>query len=986
MKISLTRELLLASTIVAGLGFTAPAFAQTAAAEPEKAAEVIVVTGSRIAQPNLITTSPVTQVTGADLNVAGVSRVEDLINQLPQAFAAQNSSVANGSSGTATVDLRGLGASRTLVLIDGRRMGYGSPNLVAADLNQIPSALVERIEVLTGGASAVYGSDAISGVVNFIMKKDFTGVQIDAQHSFYSHHNDFSGAGDLRKVIASRAATNPSEFALPKDDVTDGRGTEVSIVMGTGSDDGRGHFMAYASYNHSDPVLQRDRDYSACSIGFATATAFTCGGSSTNARGRFTSLVNGANVTLSSGQNFRAFNGSLDQYNFGPINYFQRPEERYSLGAMGRYEINQHAEVYTQLMFTDSSTVAQIAPSGAFFGGGTGPNGGYFIPCNNPLLSGTQRTTLGCTAANITSGASIEVLVGRRNIEGGGRQDDLNHRSYRGVLGLRGAINDDWSYDVSAQISSVRLSRVYRNEFSITRTGRALDVVSHPTTGAPVCRSALPDANGFVVDPNCVPYNLWAVGGITADQLKYIQIPGVQIGDTQQQVVTATVNGDLGFKSPFAESNLQMAFGIEYRRDELTSQPDTAFATGDLFGQGGPTIGLSGATASTDFFTEIQAPLVEDKPFAKLISFDAAYRYSDLENKNTNTYKAGLDWAPLDDIRFRSSVSRAVRAANVIEIYTAQGLGLFDLDEDPCGPSKTATLAQCVATGVPTASYGSSLLDSPANQFLQLNGGSENLTPETADTVTFGAVFTPTFLPGFNLSVDYFSIEVADLISTVDPLVTISQCYEQNDAAACARIKRNALGTFWTSGGYVEAINTNIGGLKTEGIDVNSNYRFDLADVGIANAGKVSLTFNGTYLQKLATDPGVGESGIYDCVGYYGNQCGTPNPEWRHRARAAWTSPWNVEVSATWRYYGAVELFDGKTDRVDYKFDAENYFDLAANWDVRDNVTLLLGVNNVLDDDPQLTASAGTTGNGNTYPQTYDAMGRYVFMSASVKF
>ncbi|MEN9873914.1 MAG: hypothetical protein RL186_811 [Pseudomonadota bacterium] len=979
---------MLATTIISGLAFTAPAFAQTESTTEAKT-EVIVVTGTRIAQKNLVTTSPVTQIGGAELTSTGVSRVEDLVNQLPQAFAAQNSTVSNGSSGTATVDLRGLGASRTLVLVDGRRMGYGSPNLIASDLNQIPSALVERVEVLTGGASAVYGSDAISGVVNFIMKKEFTGVQLDVQHSFYSHKNDFSGKGDLRSVIAARAAANPSEFALPKDDVTDGRSTELSVIMGAGTDDGRGHFMAYATYNHANPVLQRDRDYSACSIGTAGTTAFTCGGSSTNAKGRFFSIENDANLTLASGNTFRNFSGATDQYNFGPINYFQRPEERYSLGSFGRYEINSHAEVYTQLMFTDSSTVAQIAPSGAFFGGGNAPNGGFFIPCNNPLLTGAQATALGCTAEKVAAGSAVEVLVGRRNVEGGGRQDDLNHRSFRGVLGLKGEITNGWTYDLSAQLSSVRLARVYRNEFSITRTARALDVVSHPTTGAPVCRSTLPDANGFVVDPNCVPYNLWKVGGITADQLAYIQIPGVQIGKTSQQVVSGSVSGDLGIKSPLATSNVQVVFGLEYRRDELSSEPDSAFSTGDLFGQGGPTIGVAGATEATDLFGEIQAALIEDKPLAKLVSLDAAYRHAELGSKSTDTYKVGLDWAPVDDIRFRGSVSRAVRAANVLELFTAQGLGLFDLDADPCGASKTATLAQCVATGVPAANYGSELLDSPAAQFNQLNGGSKDLSPETADTVTFGAVFTPTFFSGFNLSVDYFSIEVADLISTVDPLITVSQCYEKNDQAACARIKRNAIGTFWTSGGYVEAINTNIGGLKTSGIDVNANYRFDLDNLGLKNGGKIALSLNGTYLQKLETDPGVGDDAIYDCVGTYGNECGTPNPEWRHRARAVWSTPWDVELSAAWRYYGEVVLktsLAADLKRVDYKFDAENYIDISASWDVRDNVSLVLGVNNVLDNDPQLSASAGTSGNGNTFPQTYDSMGRYVFMSASLKF
>src|SRR5678809_474024 len=249
--------------------------AAAAAAGPAFAADQtiqeVVVTGSRIAQPNLETTSPVTQVTAADIAVQGVTRVEDLVNQLPQAFAAQNASVSNGATGTATVNLRGLGAARTLVLIDGRRMPAGgvTAGSYAADLNQIPTAMVERVEVLTGGASAVYGSDAVAGVVNFIMKQELEGIQIDGQYAMYQHNNSFSGPGavQLRDTIAARHATNPSQFNLPDDNVTDGNGVQGTITMGVSTEDGRGNITAYLSYRDSQPVLQRGRDFSACALG-----------------------------------------------------------------------------------------------------------------------------------------------------------------------------------------------------------------------------------------------------------------------------------------------------------------------------------------------------------------------------------------------------------------------------------------------------------------------------------------------------------------------------------------------------------------------------------------------------------------------------------------------------------------------------------------------------------------------------------------------
>ena len=328
MRTQKTRNRLLSTTMIGGfaaLAFAAPAMAQDPAPQDAELDDVIV-TGSRIPQTNLVTTSPVTQVTGEDIDVAGVTRVEDLISQLPQAFAAQNSTVANGASGTATVSLRNLGSSRTLVLIDGRRMGYGSPNDDAADLNQIPEQLVERVEVLTGGASAVYGSDAVAGVVNFIMKRDFEGLQIDAQYGFYQHNNDYDGVGNLRAEIARRALTNPAQFVLPDDNVSDGESRSLNVTLGVSSPDGRGNVMAYAGYRNNNPILQRDRDYSACALGAPSAasgpTTYACGGSGTSFPGQFTDFVNFAfTVDPSGARTFIPFDANDHQYNVGALIY-----------------------------------------------------------------------------------------------------------------------------------------------------------------------------------------------------------------------------------------------------------------------------------------------------------------------------------------------------------------------------------------------------------------------------------------------------------------------------------------------------------------------------------------------------------------------------------------------------------------------------------------------------------------------------------------
>ena len=991
MRAQNQRRRLLASTMIAGfaaIGMAAPAMAQSTEEEGATVSE-IVVTGSRIRQANLTTTSPVTQVTAEDVRESGVSRVEDLVTQLPQAFAAQNSTVSNGASGTATVSLRNLGSTRTLVLIDGKRMPYGSPLDAAADLNQIPAQLVERVEVLTGGASAVYGSDAIAGVVNFIMKKDFEGLEITAQYGQYLHHNDYDGPGNLRSVIEGRAATNPSQFQLPDDDVQTGFSREITALMGVSSPDGKGNITAYAGYRKNNKVLGRDYDYASCSLGGEAAGSFTCGGSGTSFPGQFTDFA-GFAYTLDANSDFVPYVGSRDAYNFGPLNYYQRPDERYNLGAFGHYQINDKIEAFAQLMFNDYQSVAQIAPSGSFGNTAT-------INCDNPLLSAQQSAAIGCSAADIAAGNDTDLYILRRNVEGGGRQSHLNYESYRGVVGIRGELDSSWSYEVSAQYSKVRLSQIYRNEFSVARLTRALDVVADPTSGAPVCSSVLDGT-----DPNCVPYNVFTRGGVTQEALDYLQVPLVMSGFTEQQVVTASLTGDLtdkGIVSPWATSGLKLALGAEYRRDALDLVTDVSYSTGDGAGQGGPSIGLGGAQSTYDLFGEFQLPIVEGLPLAESITLDGAYRASDYAlGGKTDTWKLGIDYAPVSDIRFRASYQQATRAPNVIDLFTAQGFNLFDIDADPCDATEAATYAgaaACIGTNpwqVTAAQSTSGFLSSPAGQYNYLQGGNPDLQPEDSETTTFGIVFTPSFLPGFNMSVDYFDIEITNLISSIGAANTLDACYTAGLQQACDLIQRNANGSLWSGDGVVVDLNTNIGGLKTSGVDINAGYNIDLADFGAASFGTLGFSFTGTWLESLETDTGLGfENSVFDCAGKFGNTCAAngiaASPEWRHRASVSWGTPWDgVNLGATWRYISEVEIDSGVTTRLDSKLEEQHYLDLNGSWQLRDNVTLRGGVNNVLDNDPPLSYSVGTTGNNNTYPQVYDSMGRYAFISVTASF
>ncbi len=983
-----------AASVMAG----APALAQDVDEE-----EAIIVTGSRIPQPNLTGTSPVTQLTADDITTQGVTRLEDLTNQLPQVFAAQGSNISNGASGTAQVNLRGLGPNRTLVLVDGHRLPYGSPGSPAPDLNQIPSAMVERIEVLTGGASAVYGSDAVAGVVNFIMRDDFEGLRLDGQYGYFQHNNE-SSDGHVREVLAHRALTNPSQFVLPPDDVNDGFGKEITVIFGASSPDGRGNVTGYLGYRHNDEVLQRDRDFSACAFSDPSTSPVTglppgtlhwnCGGSATSFPGYFYFGGSAFGINTTTGA-FQPFNPDIDLYNFAPTNFYQRPDERYVLGAFAHYEINEHAEAYAEMMFMDNNSTAQIAPSGDFFNTTE-------INCGNPLLPANTVAVGLCTAAEITANTTVSLYIARRNVEGGGRRSEITLTNYRLVGGMRGAINDSWEYDVSGSFARTRQVISLQNDFSVARLKRALNVVD--VAGVPTCVSVVDGT-----DPACVPWDIFnpqTPGSVTPAAQAYLALTLLSEGETTQQQVLASMTGDLGFHSPAAESNAQASFGIEYRRDELNLTVDDASLTGEGAGFGAA-VPLSGVTDVFEVFGEARIPLVEGAPFADLLSVDVAYRYSDyLSGVQTDTYKIGAEWAPVEDIRFRASLQHAVRAPNIIELFAPQGAGLFNLGFDPCDDvnSPVAVPAICIsATPAPyqvtAAQSASGALNSPAGQYNGIFGGNPALGPEEADTTIIGLVFTPNFAPGLSISLDHWNIDLTGAVAAPAQAI-MANCYYGGNLAACSLITRLANGRLRNNAQGVTAINTNIGGVVTSGWDINGNYRFEIGAMG-----GLGFELIATKIDELITDVGGGAAfPAFECVGKWGGDsvCGTPNPEWRSRFRVSWETPWNIEANLTWRYFSEVARetlvpFPGTlanpttpvANQLGTIFDAQNYFDLAGNWEVYENTRLRFGVNNVLDSDPPLSTSnhvGAGFGNGNAFPQVYDSLGRFIFVGATVDF
>ncbi len=954
---------------------------QPAAAKPdEQKVEKVEVTGSRLPALNVEGASPVTVIDANTIKTDGVRSVENLLNNLPQVFADQGGTISNGSSGTATVNLRGLGPTRTLVLVNGRRLPGGSPragvNSAAADLNQVPAPLIKRVEVLTGGAGAVYGSDAVAGVVNFIMNNRFEGVQVEFNQSFYNHEQQ--NQQSIADVIRARAATNPAQFQVPGDKSSDGRIFDSSLLMGSNFANGKGNATVFFSYKKEDPLLQSERDFSACSTA-SNANGFTCGGSSTSFPGRFLVLSNGNDRTVTNAAgNTRAFSATLDQYNFAPTNFFQRPSERYGFNAYANYDILPNLNVYSEFSFHDDHTVAQIAPSGLFFGNVT-----FNVRFENPLLSSDFRRDLGLANPGDVSG----IFIGRRNVEGGGRQDDIRHTSFRTVVGAKGDFGGAWNYDVAMQTAKVIYQETYKNEFSFTRALRAIDVVAGPG-GVPTCRSVIDGT-----DPACVPYNVFSVGGVTAAALNYLQTPGFQKGSTEQTIAGASLSGDLGqygWKLPSAKNSVSVAFGLEQRTEKLQLDTDTAFTTGDLAGQGGPTIGVVGKYTVKDLFGELRVPIIEGAPMADLLSFNGSYRRSDYSiDQTTDSYGVGLEWAPNKLMRLRGSKQRAARAANIHELFDAQGIGLFNMSADPCaGATPTATLTQCQRTGVTAAQYGR-IIDSPAGQYNALGGGNPNLKPETSDSTTIGLVLEP--WRNFSATIDVFDIKLKDVISTLPPAVVVQSCLTSGQF--CNLIQRDVIGSLWAQPtGRVVATNVNIAQTRTSGVDLAFNYSGKLNN----GWGSYNVVFNATLLTKAENEPIPGQ-GSYDCKGYHGATCGVPAPKWRHKLRGSWSTPWNLDLALTWRHVDDVEnegtssnpLLAATLNPIDRAFPKRDYFDLAASWQATKQLVIRGGINNLFDKDPPIANSntlAATFGNGNTYPQVYDALGRRVFVNATYKF
>ncbi|MES2441796.1 MAG: TonB-dependent receptor [Pseudomonadota bacterium] len=1014
----LLRQRLLASTLMlCAVSVTSPAWAQDEPAATEATEdEELVVTGSLIQRPDLNTASPVTLIGKQEIELQQVTTAEELIRTLPSVRPSIGPAVNNGGDGSATINLRGIGDNRTLVLLDGRRIVPFGLNGVT-DTNVIPIGLIERVDVVTGGASSVYGADAVAGVVNFITKRDFGGFQADASYRI-------SEKGDAKRFSAN-------------------------LLVGANLDDGRGNAVLGLSYQKIDPLYVTDRDLGAFPISSTTGlfsgstaavpTIFTS--PSVGAFG-FPSTAIGAVINPATGALVAANAGNT--YNSNINTYYQTPLEKYSAYASARYEVAEGIEAYSTAMFTRSTVLIQLASSASF-------TNTYQLSLNNPYLpvaarnqlcnafdtntavSGIQPITpANCAAAAAVQGGpgtpgyiEIPVIAQRRFTEYGPRGNPVESTQFQIQGGFRGTIVDGVKFDVSAQYGETNQNQTRDNWGSFSKLQQSLRAYRNGA-GTAVCTDT---ANG------CVPMNLFgAEGSITPAMLGFIDLDALIRRRTDQTVVTGTISGDLfGATSPFASKPIGFAIGTEYRDIYSESTPDSpSQVQGEVLGTGARTPPDKGGYSSKEVFGELIIPLIQDS-FIHDLTIEGGVRYSDYTTTGGNlTWKAGGSFEPVDGLKFRGMYQVAARSPNVQELYQSQVQGLGNLTTDPCQGAlpvgNAALTALCVATGAPASTIGS-ITPPSSTQINVTTSGNPNLDVEKARTYTLGAVFAPAFLPHVTLTVDYYHIKVSDAISNPAQGDILNGCYAValNPTLAynsfCQLIGRNPLNGSLNGAGDTLGVvlaGSNLGIIETAGVDFSLN-----ASTRIEGFGTLSGSINGTWLDYYhfqATPNSINR----DCTGYYSTNCTNPRSEWKWNTRVGFeTGPFTASV--LWTHLSGVELepflataitplstpqpggpnpaltgsatvvlggvtYTVPTAGIQPQFrsiPAFDYFDLALRLEATDNIELTLTVDNILNQGlPNVGSGVGGTAfnNGNTFPTLYDPIGRAYTFGVRMKF
>jgi iron complex outermembrane receptor protein len=950
--------------------------------------EQLFVTGTRIQTPNRTSASPVETVRKEDFTLTGVPNVEQTLNQLPQLKPSFTNTSNNPGSGAATLDLRGLGTVRTLILVNGRRwIANDAAAVPEIDVNTIPAALIDRVDIVTGGASAVYGSDAVTGVINFVLKNRLEGLHLEA-------NNNITEMGD-------------------------GRSSSIDLSYGTSFLSGRGNVVASVGYLDQAPVFQGDRDFSRLTlnsgcivkgstvdgIGTPTGNPFCDGeneewglisaGSQTIPQSRFNGAVaiptsNGFEFVSRSrfapGGDIVRFNPALDSYNFAPINYLQVPLERISAHVLGSVELSRAFEPYVELSFIRTRSPQQIAPAPAAIGTGADPVFPVLINLDNPFLSDQGRETLD-RSFGVDAQGNRGVFRSQGQITGinpaytgdadglialpsafssrltglGPRRSENERKAYRGLAGLRGELSARWNYDLFYSHSYVAHDVDILNSASARRLQQAMLARVGPG-GEIVC-----------IDPSngCVPINIFGQQDISDAAAEFLGLEAFEQTRVEEQIAEASLRGDL-WELP--AGTLKAVAGTSWRRTKYNYTPDRSFEEGDALGFFTSTA-AGGKTTVFELFGEALVPIIKDKPFAEELSAELGLRYSDYDSVGgVWTWKGMGNWSPVRQLRFRAGLQKAVRAPNVRELFEEPSTNFTFISFDPCvienGFEITPELiAACANNGVTE-------LPETGGEALLHTRGSTDLNAETARTLTVGAAIQP--LSGIEATIDFFDIDIKDVIDVFGGGAdfTVGGCiYGGGDPAdpLCQAFERD-------SDGLVSDVSTpiaNLARLRMRGIDWQLAARFPLV------GGQISFGLSGTRLLRSDLEVNQNIAPIH--------RAGTwPFPRWKLFNRLSWSgAPFTFTLRH--RYFSSMvhpafaeneALNLPPPENIPENMQARHYFDAAASFDLGRRFRLTFGVNNLANTKPSLVGGAVQA---NTDPSFYDVLGRRYFASLSAR-
>lgn len=982
MKIRIGKAALSGATCLTALATlgTTSAYAQNATSpEAEFQEDAIVVTGSRIARPQMETASPIAVIGSEFIEQNAATNVQDILNEMPQVgigTSRTNSNFLTGANGVATINLRNLGDQRTLVLIDGKRVVPGIAGSSAVDVNNIPADLLERIDVVTGGQSAIYGSDAIAGVVNFVLKDSFEGISLRGQSGLTTR-------GDNARYM-------------------------LSLTGGQSFGGGRGNIMANFTYDRDEGLFSNERRISAQDCFFTV-----CGPdaySSFSAQGRFETLNGeGRGIDALGGQSLFSFDdrnnvvmGGGAGYNRNAVRRISVPVERYMGTVIGNYDVSDSIKAYTQLTYSKVKSSSQIEASALDYADLY--DDGQGIPLTNAFIPQSVRDQI--DAYNATATTPVTSLgFRRRQNEVFSRSNDAERDFYRGVLGVKGDISDKWQFDVSYVYG--RMKDVTRSQdIDAARYRNALD--SAVIGGEIVCASAAARAEG------CVPINIFGFDTASPEASGYVQstIPKSQSVLNQQHVFSAGVSG-----APITlpAGDVGVAFGVEYRKDKSVDDLD------ELTNNGGNSSNMipdtRGSITAKEVYGEIRVPVLANTSFFEMLELNAAARYSDYKGTgtiggqsvtadigNVFSWNVGADWEVARGLRLRTSYAEANRSPNIGELFSAPGEtfpgnGVVD----PCiGVSGTGfnpgttTAAQANACRT-LPGFAANLAASPNGSFFAsqsdiegingFDGGNVGLKEETAKTFNVGAVFAPVFAPGLSLSVDYFRIKVSNAISTIPRNVSIGSCLETGAAEFCENVIRDPFNS------VVETVNAqllNVAGLKTEGIDVNVQYSKAL---GLTADDHFTAGIFYTYLIALEKQAFLGapieeNRGQLDSDGRLG-------AGFKHKATArmsyetgpvtlSWQGTYLGKIQDTLGGYGDAEL--DALNSVGAKF----YNDMQLRYAIGDDkkFEFYVGMDNMFDVRAPFLPSgfASSIPGTETAADTYDPFGRRVYAGFQARF